>query len=316
MGVKRAGLAAPSSDSKYSSARLTPSQSKRPISCLTPVRNGGEAIRIVQVHQLAPVELGVLQNGGFLAPLGMIVPEFFADVRQFQPDVNQDRLAVAGFDQAAQVFVGLGRRFVVVPAGDVQRADAGFAPALGEIIQIDARAIGAVEESPQALAAEGRLHAEIVRAPGAGRGSVRSLPCRARRRSTARRRSRDAKRDHHGSMVPAFGGENGGVLGHIEDGNFERRSPRRSRAWARARSTMLRTTTCLSHGLESERGREFALAFEDHDAALLDPLDPLRNRAGRDVANNEKIRGAARARVSPMEEKICGQGPGSSPAMW
>ena len=138
----------------------------------------------------------------------MIVPELFADVRKFEPDVNQDRVAVAGFDETAQVFVGLGRRFVVVPAGDMQRADTGFAPALGEIIQIDARAIGAVEEGPQALAAERRLHAEIVErleqvreafiAFLAGRGGDPQHGAGAA-----------MERDHHGSMVPAFRGEDG-----------------------------------------------------------------------------------------------------------
>ena len=93
MGVKRAGLAAPSSDSKYSSARLTPSQSKRPIKLLArPCDTAAKQSRIAQVHELAPVELGVLQDGGLLAPLRMIVPEFFADVRQLQPHVHQDRL--------------------------------------------------------------------------------------------------------------------------------------------------------------------------------------------------------------------------------
>ncbi len=124
MGVKRAGFAAPSSDSKYSSARFTPSQSKRAISASDAFRHRREALAIGQVHQLAPVQLGVLQDRGFLAPLRMIVPEFLADVRQFQPHVHQDRLAMAGFDQPAQVFVACGIRFVVVPAGHVQRADA------------------------------------------------------------------------------------------------------------------------------------------------------------------------------------------------
>ena len=101
MGVKRDGLAAPSSDSKYSSARLTPSQSKRPIRSRTPARDGPEAIAVGQVHELAPVELGILQHGGLLAPFRMIVPELLADVRQLQPGIDQDALAMAGSDQLA-----------------------------------------------------------------------------------------------------------------------------------------------------------------------------------------------------------------------
>ena len=129
---------------------------------LHPLRNGGEAIGIVQVHQLAPVQLRVLQDGGFLAPLGMRIPKLLADMRQFEPHVNQDRFAMAGFDQPTQVFVGLGVRLVVVPAGDVNRPDAGITPAVGEVIEIDARAVRAIEESPQALGVEGRLHAQVV----------------------------------------------------------------------------------------------------------------------------------------------------------
>ena len=59
---------------------------------------------------------------------------------------------MAGFDQPAQVFVGLGVLLVVMPARDVERADARFAPAVGKIIQVDSRAVSAIEESPQTLA--------------------------------------------------------------------------------------------------------------------------------------------------------------------
>ena len=45
MGVKRAGLSAPSSDSKYNSARLTPSQSKRADQRFNARGDRGERIR-------------------------------------------------------------------------------------------------------------------------------------------------------------------------------------------------------------------------------------------------------------------------------
>ncbi len=47
-GVNRAGFAAPSSDSKYSSARLTPSQSKRSISVFTPCDTARKQSRLVR----------------------------------------------------------------------------------------------------------------------------------------------------------------------------------------------------------------------------------------------------------------------------
>ena len=163
----------------------------------------------------------------------MLVPELFAHVRQFEPGIDQDRLAVAGFDQPAQIFVGLGVLLVVMPAGHVQRADAGFAPALGEIIEIDARAIGAIEEGPQALAAEGRLARRDRGGLAAGRGSAHILPCRAGRRSTARRPSRDAAPPSraHGPSVRRRGRMRPWADRRRD---FERRSPRRWTAWARA----------------------------------------------------------------------------------
>ena len=55
---------------------------------------------------------------------------------------------MAGLDQPAQVSIALRIRFVIMPAGHVQRADARRAPARGEIIQVHARAIRAVEKRP------------------------------------------------------------------------------------------------------------------------------------------------------------------------
>ena len=63
---------------------------------------------VLQVHQLAPVELSILQDGGFLAPFRVIVPELFADVRQFDPGVDQDAVAMAGLDQTFQILVARG----------------------------------------------------------------------------------------------------------------------------------------------------------------------------------------------------------------
>ena len=113
-----------------------------------PCDTAAKAVAIGQVHQLAPVELRVLQQRRLFAPLRMIVPELLADVRQFQPCVNQDRLAMAGLDQSAQIFVALRIALPVMPRRDVQRADAGGPPARGEIIEIDPRPVRRIEERP------------------------------------------------------------------------------------------------------------------------------------------------------------------------
>ena len=52
-------------------------------------RSRPEAVAILQVHELAPIELRVLQDGCLLTPFGMIVPELLAYVRQFEPGVHR-----------------------------------------------------------------------------------------------------------------------------------------------------------------------------------------------------------------------------------
>src|SRR5205807_7475774 len=49
-----------------------------------------------------------------------------------------------------------------LPGRDVEGGDAGCAPARGEIIQIDARAVGGIEEGPEPIGAEWRIEPEIA----------------------------------------------------------------------------------------------------------------------------------------------------------
>ncbi len=46
----------------------------------------------------------------------------------------------------------------------------------------------------------------------------------------------------------------------------------------------------LIAGSNAERGGKFPLAFQHHNAALLDALYPLRHRSRSDVANHKQIR--------------------------
>ena len=119
----------------------------------------------------------------------MIGPELLANVGQFQPHVNQNGFAVAGLDQVAEIHVLLRIRFVVMPARDMQRADARLAPAVGKIIQVDARTIGTVEECPEPLAAEGRIQAFVaayaILRPQIQNGKVKVLALTNRERAAA-----------------------------------------------------------------------------------------------------------------------------------
>ena len=66
----------------------------------------------------------------------MIVPEFLADVGQFHPGVDQNAVTVPGVDEALQVFVPIGRGVVEMPGCGMERANARFTPAFGEVIEI------------------------------------------------------------------------------------------------------------------------------------------------------------------------------------
>ena len=125
-----------------------------------PCADGCGAVRILQVHELAPVELGVLQESRFFAPLRVIVPEFFAHVGEFDPGVDKHAVAVAGFDEPVEVFIAFGIGIVEMPGGDMERADTGLTPAFGEIVGISAHAVGIVEKGPEVRGAHGGFKAE------------------------------------------------------------------------------------------------------------------------------------------------------------
>ena len=113
-------------------------------------------------------------SGGFFAPLRMVVPEFFAHVRQFDPGVDQNAVAMAGFDQELQVLVAFRVGIVEMPRGHMQGSDAGLAPAGGEVIGIGARSIRVIEEGPEVRTANRRARIRDPSAPASGKGSARS----------------------------------------------------------------------------------------------------------------------------------------------
>ena len=129
-----------------------------------------------EVDQLAPVELGVLQGGGFLAAFRMVLPEAFADMRQLQPGVDQNTLAAASGDELVEIRSLRRVRVVIVPGGDVQAADSGVAPLSGEIAGVGAQPVRRVKKGPQPVAAKRRLQAQIgQRVQQIGKAFVASL---------------------------------------------------------------------------------------------------------------------------------------------
>ena len=68
---------------------------------------------------------------------------------------------MAGFDQFFQIRVTLRVVLPEVPRGHMKRGDSGGTPTRGEVIGIDAGAIGGIEERPQAGGAERCFESEI-----------------------------------------------------------------------------------------------------------------------------------------------------------
>src|SRR6266478_7416855 len=91
----------------------------------------------------------------------MLVPEHLADVRQLEPGVDQNALAVTGGDKVVEVPVAFFVRLKEMPGGDMQRAHPGGAPPCGEIVQVHSGAIRGIEEGPQTSRAERRIEAQI-----------------------------------------------------------------------------------------------------------------------------------------------------------
>ena len=305
IGVKRAGLSVPSSDSKYSSARFTPSQSNAAHQIAHAGANRRESIPVGQVHQLAPVQLGVLKQRGFFAPLRMLLPELVADVRQLKPGVDQDAVAVAGVDQVAQVFVGLRVGLPVVPRGDVQRGDSGCAPLGREVI-----------DDPRAGGKRNRK-----RPTGSASGTAASDPDRpapAADREIARSRGRPGARGHpqHRALASPHAGHQRRAcmtLPH-EHVSFlaEFRRPRRSASCSQTmsslgarRSSALRTVTRL------------AVARKPNDDAAGEPpstmrMVPCSTRAAQPESSPEATATPSLPEINPREERIAGQAPGAS----
>ena len=87
-------------------------------------------------------------------------------------------------------------------------------------------------------------------------------------------------------MAPVLGGKNGGSLGNIEDRNFERRFPD-DRQIGRVPIHDAPHHHALCSRRDAERGGKCPLAFQDHDTALFDALDPLWDGSRRDVAHHK-----------------------------
>ena len=111
--------------------------------------HGLSAIGVGQIHQFAPIQVGILANRRLLAPLGVPGPKQFADVRQFQPRVNQNGVSMASLDQPLQILVLIRVGIIMLPCRYMQSPYACFAPSPGKVIDIGPLPVGSIEKRPQ-----------------------------------------------------------------------------------------------------------------------------------------------------------------------
>src|SRR5205823_8042386 len=78
----------------------------------------------------------------FFTPLGVRIPKLATNVGQLDPGVDQNSVAMASLDERLNVAVALGVGIIIMPRSHLQRRDAGCPPARGEIIEINAHAVG------------------------------------------------------------------------------------------------------------------------------------------------------------------------------
>ena len=254
-----------------------------------------ETIAICEIHELAPIELGVLQHGGLLAPFGMIVPEFLADVRKLEPGVNENSLPMAGGDQRIEVSIALRVRFIEMPGGDVQRSDSRGSPARGEIIDIHTHPVGVVEERPQPARAERRVEPEIgQRVQQVGKALI-SLLARTDRDPEDRARAPPVSGQHR-RPGRALGRKHLRGAGNRETRRIDGLLPNdRQRGTARIDNAAY--VNALFATLKSERLRRWRLPFENHNSAPLHAAGPFLRRCGR-ASQHEHAR---QIRVLPDE---------------
>src|ERR1700722_1082761 len=198
----------------------------------------------------------------------MLIPEFLADMRQLEPRVYYDPIAMARFDQLAQIFIGLGIALPVMPCCNVERADAGGFPTDGEITEVDAGAVGRIEEGPQALGSKWSFQAQIgenlwdvgetfvaMRAGGCGDPQY----CAFRALETG----------HEWNALPTLRREDAGFFGNFEDRYFERLFPNDVQFRCANVFYAANDDVRFFGGVEAEGLGERGLSFEDDDCSAI-----------------------------------------------
>ncbi len=278
-------------------------------------RGRGEAVAVRQVHQLAPVQVRVLKHGRLLAPLGMLIPEAFADVRRLQPRVYENGVPAAGRDEVSEIRIAARIGFEVVPCGDVQGGDARGAPLLRQVVRIGAKPVGGIEERPQAARAERRLDAEVTQRVQQVRIAVEGAGARGRGHpkhgSAAAPHSRHQRRS-----FPALAREYLRVRRRAENGRFDGLLPHDPDPRDARLFDALDADSLLRRG-EAQRRGSLRFAFQNEHLAAVEPLDPRRGRpgsagphyrdgrrcAGLETGGGEQVRPHARIRTGHLEEQ-------------
>ncbi len=199
----------------------------------------------------------------------MILPEPLADVRQLEPGVDQDGVAVAGPYQAAQVFVALGVGLEVVPGGDLKRGDAGAPPAPGKILDVRAAAVGRIEEGPQPARRQRRIETQV--AQSVQQVGQPLVPVRTGRRCDPEDgpgTALDSGQERR--FLPALARKHAGFCGYFEYGQIQRFLPHDAQFGPPQILDALNLNAALP-GVEPERLGHLRRPFEDEKRAAVYP---------------------------------------------
>ena len=168
------------------------------------------------------------------------------------------------------------------------------APARGEVVEVDARAVGGIEERPQARGAERASQAEIgERLQEVGKALVAALAGRDGDPQDGARAAAEAG-DQRGAG-PAFAGEDLGLPGISKTGS-SRVFSQTMGSLGRWTSSRLMTGTLSLPGRKPNESASGGFAFEDEECALFDALHEMRG-SGSAGANDEDAGGGIGLRL-------------------
>ena len=224
---------------------------------------------------------------------------------------------MAGFDQMAQIFVGLRIGLPVMPGGDVQRADSGLRASAARNNR-DRRASGRRNRRTPTGARNGTERSRPRSASACGEVGKALIAVRPGRRGDPQHRARASPESgDQRRFLPAFAREDAGLLAEFRTPADRAAFSQTMRSSGARRSSTLRTVTCCRRCAEAERGGQRRFAFEDQNRAVLDARRPFRGGGVSSMRRDHNRRARPPTRRSARSRRESPATiPGSSPITW